>query len=133
MNLKEYLYTKLNEELGETSKPVSKALTFGLYDINPHTGNRNLEEIQQEFTDVLVIIYLLKCFGVDLELFKHEIKPALEEYYLNKINKVIYYTFVSIELGCTVATTAEVEQLRTIQLEARQEITSRGGNYVNYE
>jgi hypothetical protein len=71
MQEQEYLLTCLLEELAEVQKEISKALRFGLKDIDPNhpeAGN-NLHKIETELTHVNAVLELLadRCqFKVDL-------------------------------------------------------------------
>ena len=53
MNVRQYELVKINEELGELQQAISKALRFGLDNINPNTKERNRDAIQRETLDVI--------------------------------------------------------------------------------
>jgi len=49
----DYLLSCISEEAGEITQAVSKAVRFGLYDINPQTNNTAWLQIRQEVHDLI--------------------------------------------------------------------------------
>jgi NTP pyrophosphatase (non-canonical NTP hydrolase) len=64
MNSTEHLLTCLAEECAEVGQRVSKALRFGLEEIQPGQSFTNAQRIAQEFHDVLAVIEMLEDIGV---------------------------------------------------------------------
>lgn len=60
MNKTEHLLTCLIEECGEVIHAATKALRFGLDDINPETKHTNAEDITAELIDVGTIQQMLR-------------------------------------------------------------------------
>lgn len=58
MNSKEHILTCISEECSEIIKDVSKALRFGLDDINPETKQTNRVAIAKEINDLLAVVEL---------------------------------------------------------------------------
>lgn len=56
----EYLLICLIEECAEIQHAVSKAIRFGLEDINPHTDTTNIDNINNELGDLLTVIGTLR-------------------------------------------------------------------------
>ena len=56
MREQDILMIQLIEELSEVQKEVSKALRFGLGDVNPNTRETNSDAICRELTDVIAIL-----------------------------------------------------------------------------
>lgn len=53
MNRSEHILTTLGEEGSEVAHRVSKALRFGLTEVQPHQPLTNAERIRDEFYDVI--------------------------------------------------------------------------------
>lgn len=64
MNQTEHLLCCLAEEANEVAHRVSKALRFGLAEIQDGQPLTNAERISQEFHDMLAIVELLEEAGV---------------------------------------------------------------------
>lgn len=64
MNKTEYLLVKLAEECVKTAQRATKALTFGLDEIQEGQELTNAERIVYEFNDIVTIIIELKRLGV---------------------------------------------------------------------
>ena len=60
MTKNEYLLICLVEECGEVVQAATKALRFGLEDINPCTGETNKSAIQKELNDIAAIVTMLR-------------------------------------------------------------------------
>jgi len=98
LTIKEHLLQKVSEECVEVSKEISKALLFGLEDVEPKGINTNREKIQNELADLLGVVELLTDKGI---LNKSEI------FHKNKISikklKVLDWMKYSIDKGITIA------------------------------
>lgn len=64
MNRVEYLLTSLAEECAETAQRASKALRFGVDEIQPGQGDTNAVRLMDELEDIRVIVELLREEGV---------------------------------------------------------------------
>lgn len=92
MNLEQHLLLKLSEEASEISQIASKAIQFGLINVEPSTGKFNIDRIKEEINDLLGVIELLNntiSFGFSPD------EKAIEA----KGLKVIRYLEDSIRLG----------------------------------
>jgi NTP pyrophosphatase (non-canonical NTP hydrolase) len=67
MNLQEHLLTCMAEECVETAQRITKALRFGLHEVQPGQALSNLERINVELTDLLGVASLLCDHGVDID------------------------------------------------------------------
>ena len=56
MNETQLLLIHLLEELSEAQKEITKALRFGLDDINPETHEKNAEAIVRELSDIQILL-----------------------------------------------------------------------------
>ena len=102
MNERQYLLIKLIEECAEVAQRATKALTFGMYEIQsqgPSTNTRpeaklnNNERLCQEFTDLIAIATMLN---------EHLAKPLSTTDWAaqdDKIEKVQKYMEYSRSLG----------------------------------
>lgn len=73
MSEKEWLLVCLMEELAETSQRVSKALRFGVDEIQPGQPLTNMQRIAEENADVLVIMGMLAHHNTDISnVFSNE-------------------------------------------------------------
>jgi len=81
MNLQEHeLMAHLVEELGEATQAAGKLLRFGLDNVNPVTGEKNLDRLQAEIADVLVAVELLaEVRLIDMRQIEQMLKPAKRE------------------------------------------------------
>lgn len=68
MNRQEHLLTCLAEECAEVAQRVSKALRFGLLEIQPGQPLTNQERINEEIYDLLSVIDILEGHGILLDL-----------------------------------------------------------------
>ena len=69
MNRREYLLTKLVEECLEVAQRATKALTFGVDEVQPGQNLTNFERLNGEWNDLLATAELL-TEEVDLELWR---------------------------------------------------------------
>lgn len=70
MNATEHLLSCLAEECAEVAQRASKALRFGLHEIQPGQQLNNAQRIAVEILDVLVLVEMLediKAIHVDLD------------------------------------------------------------------
>lgn len=93
MNKTEYLLVKLAEECNEVAQRATKALTFGLDEIQEGQEFTNTERIVLEFSDVLTIMIELKRLGVIGEYIN-------EDMILLKRKKLDKYMEYSRSQGC---------------------------------
>ena len=75
MTRKEHLLTILSEECAEVSQRVSKALRFGLHEVQPNQPWNNAERITQEIADLLGV-YEMLCI--------EEIIPGAQDFYIQQ-------------------------------------------------
>lgn len=68
MNLQEHLLTCMAEECVETAQRITKALRFGLQEVQPGQPLTNLQRINFELTDLLGVASLLCDHGVDIDV-----------------------------------------------------------------
>jgi hypothetical protein len=59
MNRKEHLLTILGEECNEVAQRCSKALRFGLTEVQPGQDLNNAERIRAEYIDLLAVMRML--------------------------------------------------------------------------
>ena len=74
MNRTEHLLSCLAEECAEVAHRVSKALRFGLTEIQSGQSLTNAQRIAQELNDLIAIKELLRENGVDLRLDHHAVE-----------------------------------------------------------
>lgn len=67
MNLQEHLLTCMAEECVETAQRITKALRFGLEEIQPGQPLTNLQRINVELTDLMAVASMLNDHGVDIK------------------------------------------------------------------
>lgn len=92
MNRTEHLLCCLAEEAAEVAHRVSKALRFGLTEIQPGQDLTNAQRIGQEFHDMLAIVELLEEAGaLDRPSDTHAID--------RKRNKVLAYMEYAEQCG----------------------------------
>jgi len=91
MNTEQYLLTCLVEELAELQHALSKCLRFTTEDLFKGQPFTNLQQANDEYSDVLAILQLLQYNGVYLQ-------PSLERILLKK-NKTEEYMVYSRTLG----------------------------------
>ena len=92
----EHYLIKLSEEASEIIKDVSKAMIFGLNDIDPNKNETNKQKIENEIADLLGVVDLLIFWGAldKEEIFSQEKRKA-------KQRKVSEWMDYSKELGIT--------------------------------
>jgi len=66
MNLQEHLLTCLAEECVETAQRITKALRFGLHEVQPGQALSNLDRIGLEHGDFLAVKQLLSEQGIEI-------------------------------------------------------------------
>jgi NTP pyrophosphatase (non-canonical NTP hydrolase) len=64
MNRTEHLLTCLAEECAEVSQRVSKALRFGLHEVQPGQADNNAERIAAELVDLCAVAEILVGEGI---------------------------------------------------------------------
>ncbi len=64
LNRTEYLLVKLAEECGEVAQRATKALTFGVHEIQKDQPHTNSERIMQEMVDLAAVVGMLQDEGV---------------------------------------------------------------------
>lgn len=69
MTANEHLLLKLNEECLEVAHRVTKAMRFGITEIQPHQILNNAERIQEEFAGILAAYN--KCVAAGLLAMPH--------------------------------------------------------------
>lgn len=79
MNRKEYLLICLAEELGEFQKEILKCLRFGPYNYCKETNSLNIERANQEYSDTIGIIRVLKEEGYILKSDEEQINKKIEK------------------------------------------------------
>lgn len=73
------LISILVEELGEATQAAGKILRFGLDNINPDTGEKNINRLEAEIGDVFVAIALLSTANlIDMDVIYSKHVPAKE-------------------------------------------------------
>jgi len=85
----------LAEELGELQKEVFKAIRFGLYDVNPKTGQTNVDAMRDEFCDVVGAMEFLDKEDAMVNLVDIIDYQAVQ----NKVVKIEHYYKYSQERG----------------------------------
>lgn len=73
----EHLLTILGEEAVEVAQRCSKALRFGLHEVEPGQGYSNRERILVEFADFFAVLEMLNTEGV-LDLEEYPVAEAIE-------------------------------------------------------
>jgi len=92
MTEEQYLLVKLAEECVETAQRATKALTFGLNEVQEGQELTNAERIVYEFNDILAIMIELKRLGIIKEYIN-------EDMILLKRKKLDKYMDYSRKLG----------------------------------
>lgn len=100
MNRMEHLFTTASEEANEVGQRISKALRFGLSEIQPGQEFTNAERIVQEFHDLYAVLDQLQVEGyipAHLRLRPDDSTMAM------KIAKVERFMAISREQGVLAA------------------------------
>lgn len=92
MTRKEHLLTITSEECNETAQRISKALRFGLSEIQPGQKRTNIERFTEEFSQLYAMVEMLKEEG-------HIHKILDEEEIQNKKVKVEKYLEYCKQIG----------------------------------
>ncbi len=79
MNKIDYLLTCLAEECAEATQRVTKALRFGLFEVQEGQPLNNMARLSGELTDVVALIELLNEEGVYLPVYTQENIDAKKE------------------------------------------------------
>jgi hypothetical protein len=86
MNIDEHLLLVLAEECAEVQQRITKALRFGLQEVQPEQDMTNEQRISYELNDLLASVELLKQRGL-LELYPNgdmvELKKLKVRKYMN--------------------------------------------------
>jgi NTP pyrophosphatase (non-canonical NTP hydrolase) len=90
MNRTEHLLTCLAEECAEVAQRVSKALRFGLTEVQPGQGKDNAERIAEELGDL---------YAVALILADENVIPLAEAPLTAKREKIERFMSISREQG----------------------------------
>ena len=83
MNLQEHILTCMAEECLETAHRVTKALRFGLKEIQSGQPLTNLERINIELTDLMAVISLLNKYQTKKDKVMKFARYAREQGALN--------------------------------------------------
>ena len=89
LNEQQYLLTLIQEECAELSQRASKALRFGLYEVQEGQPLNNWERLKGEYTDLLSVISELDKSLLDVD----------DNKIMNKIDKINKYMELSRERG----------------------------------
>jgi hypothetical protein len=91
LNKEQYLLTLIQEECAEVSQRASKAIRFGLYEIQPGQELNNWERLRQEFVDLWTVMTLLDRDLVNFDFDNDDVTA--------KINKIKKYSQISKDRG----------------------------------
>jgi hypothetical protein len=91
MNKTEHLLTIVGEECSEVHQRCSKALRFGMNEIEPNQAFSNQRRILQEFNDLVAVMEMLFECPINKLLYQHEI--------MAKKDKVLKFLEYSKEQG----------------------------------
>lgn len=95
MNRTEHLLTCLAEECAEVAQRVSKALRFGLDEVQPGQAQSNAERISDEIVDVISVASILAAEGVLPQLLVSDLFDAEQ----HKLEKIERFMAISREQG----------------------------------
>lgn len=93
MNNREYLLTCLAEECMEVAQRATKAIRFGLQEIQPGQPHTNAERLTLELNDLWGVLAALRQSRIYQPVFDTDLQDAKVE----KLNKFMEY---SRQLGC---------------------------------
>ncbi len=102
MTKNEHLLTRLSEECNETAQRVSKALVFGLTEIQPGQSLSNAERIVYEFNDIVGLMELLQeagCVDKVIDRTAIELKKAKVKKYMDYSNECGTVSLKQIKSG----------------------------------
>ena len=91
MNRREHLLTCLGEECVEVAQRCSKALRFGLDEIQPGQDQTNARRIYGEYIDLLAVMRMLVEDGAIAEKQSLEIEMMMEDKRV-KVEKFLRYS-----------------------------------------
>lgn len=91
MNRREHLLSCLAEECAEIAQRVSKALRFGLDEIQPGQPFTNAERIAEELLDLGTIVHMLEQEGVHLNSVSPEYFRGKRTVKIAKVEKFMAY------------------------------------------
>lgn len=84
MTRQEHLLIILAEECNEVAQRASKALRFGMEEVQPEQESSNAERLVQEFNDLLAVAFMLKLEGIG--------NPASLYAKISKVEKFLEYS-----------------------------------------
>lgn len=87
----QYLLICVAEECAEIQQRITKALRFGLYEVQPGQPDNNLVRIRQEFNDLLGVLELAADHSALMLIDRKQVDA--------KKDKVIKFMLYSEELG----------------------------------
>lgn len=84
MNREEHLLVIMAEECNEVGQRISKALRFGLSEVQRNQEENNAQRIVYEFSDLIAVYEMLRDEGVipDVKEYDLNVKKARVEKYL---------------------------------------------------
>ena len=91
LNREQYILTLIQEECAELSQRASKALRFGLYEVQSGQELDNWERLRGEFIDLWTCVCLLDHLLVNFDYDHDEVST--------KISKIQKYMELSINRG----------------------------------
>ena len=93
MNREQYLLTKLAEECNETAQRASKAIVFGMNDIQEGQYKSNNTRLVEEFSHIVAYMELLideNSVKMDMDFMKKHVdkkKQELKDWYEYSVNR----------------------------------------------
>lgn len=91
LNREQYILTLIQEECAELSQRASKALRFGLYEVQPGQELDNWERMREEYVDLFTSLYMLDWLIVDVSIEDDDVKA--------KMDKIKKYMQLSVDRG----------------------------------
>ncbi len=95
LNHTEYLLTKLAEECAEVAQRATKALTFGIDEVQPGQPHTNAERLVHELADLAAVVGMMQDYNA-IAVNLHEFRQAVER----KRLKLDWYMEYSRQQGC---------------------------------
>lgn len=86
MNVKEYLLTQAASECNEVAHRITKAMQFGMDEVQEGQGQTNAERIVSEFYDLIAAMQMLQDRGL-IKVDREQMDKAIKA----KIAKVNHY------------------------------------------